>query len=64
MATTPREHAAHLERTSVLAMLCYSVFLAAFFFALAHTSGPRAVSPTAMTSAFPELTTDETIGYQ
>jgi hypothetical protein len=28
---TPREPAAHLERTSVLAMLVYCVFLAGFF---------------------------------
>ncbi len=28
---TPPEHAAHLERTSVLAMLVYCVFLAGFF---------------------------------
>jgi hypothetical protein len=31
---TPPEHAAHLERTSVLAMLVYCVFLAGFFYAL------------------------------
>jgi hypothetical protein len=38
----PREHAAHLERTSVLAMLVYCVFLAGFFLRCTRAaSGPR-----------------------
>jgi hypothetical protein len=37
---SPREPAAHLERTSVLAMLVYYVFLAGVFCALMFTPRP------------------------
>ena len=59
MAATPHEHA-HLERTSVLAMLFYCVFLAGLFYALSYTPGARAASSTAMIHVPTELTTDET----
>jgi hypothetical protein len=66
MAATanPREHAAHLERTSVLAMLVYWLFLAGVFFALTYTPGPSASSSRAMLILPSELTTDEAIGYR
>jgi hypothetical protein len=61
---TPPEHAAHLERTSVLAMLVYCVFLAGFFYALTYTPGPSAGSSRAMLVVPSELMTDDTIGYR
>ena len=60
-ATSPK-HAAHLERTSVLAMLVYCVFLA--FYALTYTPGPSAGSSRAMLVVPSELMTDDTIGYR
>jgi hypothetical protein len=61
---TPPEHAAHLERTSVLAMLVYCVFLAGFFYALTYTPGPSAGSSRAMLVVPSELMTDDTNGYR
>jgi hypothetical protein len=61
---TRYEHAAHLDGTSVLAMLVYCVFLAGFFYALTYTPGPSAGSSSAMLVVPPELTTDETIGFR
>jgi hypothetical protein len=61
---TAREHAAHLETTSVLAVLVYCVFLAGFFYALTYTPEPSAGSSRAMLDVPSELTTGETIGYR
>jgi hypothetical protein len=55
---TPPEHAAHLERTSVLAIL------AGFFYALTYTPGPSAGSSRAMLVVPSELMTDDTNGYR
>jgi hypothetical protein len=62
--TIPGEHAAHLERTSVLAMLVYCIFLAGFFYALMYTPGRSAGSSRAMLVVPSELTMDEAIGYR
>jgi hypothetical protein len=61
---SPREPAAHLERTSVLAMLVYCVFLAGVFCALMFTLRPSAGSSRAMLVVPSELTTDEAVGYR
>jgi hypothetical protein len=64
VTASPREPAAHLERTSVLAMLVYCVFLAGVFCALMYTPRPSAGSSRAMLVVPSELTTDEAIGYR
>jgi hypothetical protein len=53
-----------LERTSVLAMLVYCVFLAGVFCALMFTPRPSAGSSRAMLVVPSELTTDEAVGYR
>ena len=61
---TLREHARHLDRESVLAMLLYCVFLAGVLYALVHTPSPSAVPSMAMIEVPAEHARDETVGYR
>ena len=59
-----REHARHLDREFVLAMLLYCVLLAGGLYALVYAPSPKAVPSMAMIEVPAEHARDETVGYR